>query len=98
MQELSLRPKNGKFTVVIGNVFLAAARKGKKNTNEQMEFVFISLRNITRVLILTAVNKNDAGFPATLPVKLKGFENLFNDGKASVLPPHKGELDYYIRI
>ena len=63
-----------------------------------MEFVFFSLQNITRVLISSAVNKNDAKPPATLPAKLKNFENLFNNGKISVLPPHKGELDYYIRI
>jgi transposase InsO family protein len=98
IKELHQRTTSEKPAVVIGSIYAAACRRQRRNPQMGYEFVSTSLREMTRVLQLTATDPDREPTGTTLPPELAEFADLFDKTKASGLPPHRGNLDHHIQL
>lgn len=102
MKESSTRPRKQDIAGVIGSVFAAIVRRKRDKRHFKTQLIATSLREITSILQTTAPRELPPDTTPQekfrLPPELRGFEDLFDESKASALPPHRGPRDHHIRL
>lgn len=90
--------KWGRTNQICGVGVNALMTRARNDPTAQISFATTSLHEISKAL----EEEQERGTPTSstphLPPELAEFKDLFDEGKAKGLPPHRGQFDHHIRL